>query len=103
MKEMDLVRVIEECGEVIQAATKILRFGVKGSYCDGRQNVDVLVSEIGDLQACVDRLQLDEDALARARLAKHRKLRPIVQFELGFNCDLTREERELLHGKGAAL
>ena len=99
MKQVDLLRVIEECGEVIQAATKMLRFGQHGSYCDGTTNVDALTTECGDLLACIDNLRLDDDALDRARLAKQRKLRRVAPFELGFDCTLTREQREELHGK----
>jgi hypothetical protein len=99
MKEMDLMRVVEECGEVIVAASKISRFGVNGSYCDGTPNMDALICEIGDLLACIDKLHLPEHLLDQARLAKHRKLRRIMPFELGFACELTREQREALHGK----
>lgn len=97
MKENDLKRLIEECAEVIQAASKIMRFGLKGSYCDGRKNLDVLTTEVGDLIACINNLQLDERDLQQAVLNKQRKLRRIAEYELGFDCDLTREQREALH------
>lgn len=68
MKHIDLVRLIEECGEVIQAATKILRFGEEGKIAK-------LTSECGDVLACIDKLRLDDMQLGVARYAKHRKLR----------------------------
>lgn len=98
MKQMDLIRVVEEAGEVIQAATKIMRFGVSGEYDDGTPNVAKLVNEIGDFLACVDRLQLDEHELDKARYAKHQRIRKVEQYELGFDAELTREQREALHG-----
>ncbi len=91
MKEKDLNRVIEECAEVIQAATKILRFGLNGSYPDGRTNIDVLIQECGDVLACIDKLHLPEEKIDEARYAKHRKLRKIEPYECGINSDLTKE------------
>ena len=51
-----LVLLIEECGEVIQAATKILRFGLYSTYNSGETNVNALEREIGDVQAAVEQL-----------------------------------------------
>lgn len=101
MKQIDLIRVVEECGEVIQAATKIMRFGLVGSYDDGRSNITVLTTEVGDLLACIDRLDLDHAELIKAKIAKQNKIRQLEQYELGFDCVLTREQREDLHKTGA--
>jgi NTP pyrophosphatase (non-canonical NTP hydrolase) len=50
-EEERLVMLIEECGEVVQAATKILRFGYESSYDDGIVNRLKLEREIGDVCA----------------------------------------------------
>lgn len=73
-REELLVLLIEECGEVIQAATKCLRFGVdrydprdpgKGS------NYTVLSEEIGDLYGVVSGLPtLDWAAIKRKTMSK---------------------------------
>lgn len=76
-----LVLLIEECGEVIQAATKCLRFGFDVDHgIDYGNNKLVLSREIGDLLGVVDGLPLDlmnirvsrDGKLARAEAAKER-------------------------------
>lgn len=74
-----LVLLIEEAGEVIQAATKCLRFGYDTVGPDdyGRNDL-VLAHEVGDMLGIVDALDLDaryletsrENKLARAKHAK---------------------------------
>jgi len=55
-----LILLIEECGEVIQAATKCLRFGYDVDHgVDYGNNKLVLSREVGDLLAVVDELPLD--------------------------------------------
>lgn len=55
-----LVLLIEECGEVIQAATKCLRFGYDVDHGVGYgNNQDVLSREFGDLAAVASYLALD--------------------------------------------
>lgn len=55
-----LVLLIEECGEVIQAATKCLRFGYDVDHDIGYgRNSDALAKECGDLQAVMDELPLN--------------------------------------------
>lgn len=49
-----LVLLVEECAEVIQAATKVLRFGFSERYPDMRDNCtnkEALEYEIGNLMA----------------------------------------------------
>jgi NTP pyrophosphatase (non-canonical NTP hydrolase) len=57
-----LVLLIEECGEVIQAATKVMRFGY-----DSWKNRDDLETEIGHVKAAVELMlekgDLDEDGI----------------------------------------
>lgn len=55
-----LVLLIEECSEVIQAATKCLRFGYDVDHDIGYgRNSDKLAKECGDLQAVMDELPLN--------------------------------------------
>src|SRR5262245_34595005 len=65
-----LVLLIEECGEVIQAATKCLRFGYDRNQPDYGVNSVVLSKEIGDLMGAVDALPLDWNTLATFRRMK---------------------------------
>lgn len=74
-----LILLIEECGEVIQAATKCLRFGFDVDHgVDYGNNKLVLSREAGDLLAILDALPLDQvnvqvtknSKIARAEQAK---------------------------------
>lgn len=48
-----LVILMEECAEVIQAASKLIRFGKENRPDTGISNSVVLAHEIGDLRAMV--------------------------------------------------
>ena len=50
-----LTITMEECAEVIQACSKILRFGPDSEY-DGVTSLDSLEKEIGDLYCMLDLL-----------------------------------------------
>ena len=65
-----LVLLIEECGEVIQAATKCLRFGYDREWPDYGVNSKVLAKELGDLIGVVDSLPLDWSTIADFRRMK---------------------------------
>lgn len=66
-----LVLLIEECGEVIQAATKCLRFGFDGHHiAEYGINHEVLAKEAGDLLAVIGALPLRHDLLEATRGAK---------------------------------
>ena len=69
-REEKLVLLIEECGEVIQAATKCLRFGWDIEHPDYGINHKVLAKEIGDLIGVVDSLPLDSDIIKLFRSIK---------------------------------
>jgi hypothetical protein len=82
-KEQEILTITaEECGEVIQAISKIVRFG-KDSYNpkDRKKvtNAAHLVSELGDLLACVRILHeiglVGEDELMEAAEYKFEKLK----------------------------
>jgi NTP pyrophosphatase (non-canonical NTP hydrolase) len=72
-REELLVILIEECGEVIQAATKCLRFGYDRRQPDYGVNSEVLAKEVGDLIGVVDALPLDRQLIEDFRKIKVRK------------------------------
>lgn len=61
--EEKLILLVEECGEVIQAATKCLRFGWDRNQPDYGVNHEVLAREIGDLIGVVNALPLRRDLI----------------------------------------
>lgn len=69
--EDKLVLLVEECGEVIQAATKCLRFGYHGNHIpEYGINSEVLAREIGDLFGVIDSLPLNPVSIQENRIAK---------------------------------
>jgi NTP pyrophosphatase (non-canonical NTP hydrolase) len=74
-----LALLIEECGEVIQAATKVLRHGWASRYDNGEANREALEREIGDVQAILflmaERIDYRRGAAAQAEAAKLVKLK----------------------------
>ncbi len=79
-----LTIMIEECAEVIQAATKLLRFGANDGYPGtGRTNEDDLGKEIGDLQCMIDMARnlglVNGDDIATASFNKSIKVREFMQ------------------------
>ncbi len=67
-----LVCLMEECAEIQQAASKILRFGIKENFCSETgltyDNVDLLSKEVVDFEAV--RIMLhDEEVLPSIREA----------------------------------
>lgn len=69
-----LVILMEECAEVIQAATKIQRFGYDGSYDDGTGNREQLEREIGQvnnaIRMMIERSDIDASRITKAHLEK---------------------------------
>lgn len=66
-----LVLLIEECAEVIQAATKCLRFGFDADHDVGYgRNDHQLAKECGEVAACCQALGLDEEIGEKAFEAK---------------------------------
>ncbi len=67
----------EECAEVVQAISKIFRFGLDEMY-EGRTNRERLEMELGDLQCMITLLKqydiVDESAVFKAELAKRNRL-----------------------------
>lgn len=66
-----LILLVEECGEVIQAATKCLRFGFDVDHgVEYGNNKLVLSYEVGDLLAIIDALPLDRTNIEVTRQRK---------------------------------
>jgi len=68
----------EECAEVVQAVSKIFRFGMNDVY-QGNTNKERLEEEVGDLLCMIDilveRCVLSDSAVNGARKAKREKLK----------------------------
>ena len=77
-----LIITAEECAEVIQQISKIIRFGIDLPYVtagDGTTNREQLEKEIGDLKCMIAILMemniIDNVNVYRAEMAKREKLR----------------------------
>lgn len=46
-------RLSEECAEVVQAVSKIVRFGHDGRYPTGETNTEYLAAEVADVEAVI--------------------------------------------------
>jgi NTP pyrophosphatase (non-canonical NTP hydrolase) len=68
----------EECAEVIQAISKVFRFGVTDKY-NGQTNKERLEEETGDLLCMIDLMieegMIDIDRVLQAKDQKNTKLR----------------------------
>lgn len=77
-KDLEALAILqEECAEVIQAVSKILRFGVDNTW-NGRTARQDLEDEIGDVQAMIgillERQIINEDHVVLAEARKIEKL-----------------------------
>lgn len=74
-----LIILQEECAEVIQAISKIQRFGIDNANKNGITQRSNLEEEIGDMLCLVEYLishgQLSKDAIDSAKVKKVEKLR----------------------------
>lgn len=73
-----LILLIEECGEVIQAATKCLRFGFDRLEPGYGVNSEVLAQEVGDLEGVIASLPLDigiTEAYRKIKMAKAERVK----------------------------
>ena len=68
----------EECAEVIQAISKVRRFGMENSYKDGGTQREHLIQELGDVTLLIELLHAHElytdKELRQAQLRKSQKL-----------------------------
>ena len=83
-QEEALYLLMEECGELIQACSKVLRHGLESfnpAELHGPNNSDNLHKETGDVMAAVHILQ-EEGVLDKniVRLRKHDKMRSVKQY-----------------------
>ena len=81
-----LTLLIEECAEVIQAATKIQRHGYEGTYPDsGETNRAALERELGDLTWAITRLtgcgDVKSHAIIKASSDKARRVIPYLHHQ----------------------
>ena len=83
-QEEALYLLMEECGELIQACSKVLRHGMEScnpNELHGPNNLDNLHKETGDVMAAVDILAVEDVLdLNIVRLRKHDKLRTVKQY-----------------------
>ena len=68
-----LILLIEECAEIIQAATKCLRFGYDHDESGYGVNSEQLATEVDDALGVVDALALDQNIVTVFRTLKLRK------------------------------
>jgi hypothetical protein len=91
----------EECAETVQRITKILRFGIRRNPWDGKDNIERLESEIGDICAALDVLSILK-IVDPARIGEHEK-RKLQAFAVEENParprirHMTADLRDLLH------
>jgi NTP pyrophosphatase (non-canonical NTP hydrolase) len=69
----------EECAEVIQAASKIKRFGLVGRRADGISNLKHIEAELGDVLALIDLVRdsglgISYEGIEEARIEKMKRL-----------------------------
>lgn len=72
-----LVRLQEECAELSQVISKILRFGYDNTYEDGTTNEQALIREAADVLVSIDNLQIPHDLL---EIFKERKRKRLEQW-----------------------
>lgn len=76
-----LVILMEECGEVIQAASKLIRFGKENRPDTGFSNSFVLGAEIGDLERVILMvIENDIVTLTSIEEGRQRKRERLAQF-----------------------
>jgi hypothetical protein len=90
-----LAILAEECGEVMRAVGKVLRYGWESrSPYGGRPNRTALEREIGSVRAIVN-LMLDSDDLSLAELQAWQRLKRagLAKWTLYQECSMPREEQ----------
>lgn len=83
-QEEAIVLLMEECGEVIQACSKILRHGLGSTHPNsplGPTNQDYLNKEVGDLMTAID-ISIEENVLIDSRIcfSRSEKRRSVQQY-----------------------
>lgn len=77
-QQKEILRITqEECAEVIQAISKIFRFGIDEIY-DGKSNRQRLQAELGDLQCMISLLKessiVDDYGVHKEEMSKRNRL-----------------------------
>lgn len=78
--------LVEECGEVIQAATKVLRHGYYSVHPVSEEtNLDSLQKELGDLRAAIILMgvagDIDKATIHKAAVDKCERLKKWVHYQ----------------------
>ncbi|MDD5006585.1 MAG: hypothetical protein PHS33_08830 [Candidatus Omnitrophica bacterium] len=92
LKEHLLQTLQEECAEVIQAASKINRFGEKGTYPDGTGNIEKLEQEYNDLIAVVELLKENTDI----RIYEDIRLITLKKAKVMLHCEVAKNNNALV-------
>lgn len=78
-----LVILMEECAEVTQAASKLIRFGKENHPDTGLSNSLVLATEVGDLEAITSMVEearlVDRETVGNAAMRKRTRLAHFMQ------------------------
>ena len=78
-----LIVLMEECAEVTQAASKLLRFGKENRPDGGVPNTEVLSDEAGHLKYMLTMARdlglIDTDIESKAQMRKHDRMRWFMQ------------------------
>ena len=74
----------EECAEVVQAISKVMRFGLDSAH-NGRTNREHLTEEVGDLQCMIDLLvERGVCDMVEVKRAAERKRQKLTQWSTIF-------------------
>ena len=80
MKTEDkLIVLMEECAEVIQAASKCVRFTWEEDYPGYGVNHEVLAREVGDLLGIIESLPLDQNLINLHKSTKMTKVEKLFE------------------------
>lgn len=69
-----LVRLQEECAELSQVISKIIRFGYDNTYEDGTTNEQALLREIADVKVSIENLHIPDAIMQKFMQAKRERL-----------------------------
>lgn len=90
-----LMKLQEECAEVIQITSKLLFFGPNNWHPDdpNKTNTNLLEQELGDVLAMMDLvvetgIGITDGGLLKAKMAKFRKL---AKYHKEMECRITKE------------
>jgi len=86
-REKEILLIIqEECAEVIQAISKVLRFGIESKHpSTGITNKSHLEEELGDLMAVVTLLSSETVLVENVASAMDRKIEKLKKWSNIFN------------------